>query len=222
MSPRLGRNPLRHEHYTFFKQLTQSSSFQIRGLSQSFSKMDSLNFRLTVGGASMSIDTIHKLSGHSDWHKFHSSLKNYLIFNNLYDVVRLPTGPLAPSTANQTRSTATTSADVSLQYNSRKDLWNLKNDKALTVLRQRCAPNGEKIVEKHENFIAALEALEKRYKPRGHSAFTEAMKRLRRTTLTTCKDIEDFVQQLQEVQNQLSEVKLSFPRPYILTILSRT
>jgi hypothetical protein len=37
------------------------------------------------------------------------------------------------------------------------------------------------------------------------------MKRLRRTSLTTCKDIEDLVQQLQEVQNQLSEVNVELP-----------
>ena len=164
----------------------------------------------------MSIDTVHKLSSHSDWHKFQRTLKNFLVFNNLYDVVKQPIGPTRPSTGSHTRSGGTTNADVDQQYTNKRDLWNFKNEKALAVLRQRCSPNGKKIVENHDNFKAALDALENRYKPRGHSAFTEAMKRLRRTTLATCKGIEDFVQQLQEVQNQLTEVKVELPEAVLI------
>lgn len=171
--------------------------------------MDALDLKSLTSSSGMSVDSIHKLEDSDDWYNFEKTIKNYLIFNSLSDVIRTPDG--YPAAANTRATIAANDHAVSKQ-----EVWIIKNERALAALRQRTGYSAEQLIRKYDNFAKAYTGLQAEYKPKGHAAFTEATSRLRRTTLSTSENIDDFERQLREIQTQLTELEMPLPEAFFV------
>jgi len=135
----------------------------------------------TLGG---SLQNIAKLESTVGWIKFNREMRDYLTMNGFEDL--LGRNKDMPNKGTLTEET----------YETKKDTWLDKQERACAVVRSRLGYNARKVFAK----------LQKRFRPTGSAVFQQIDRRYHELSFDECKGVSDFAEKLREARTELLEL----------------